>query len=290
MIRKVMKAGGIGLILLGLIGCIQVDTLIKVKPDGSGTVKETFMMSKETVQMMKGMTEQMMEGMAEPGEETSAKKPEQKKAEESFSLFDEAKLKQEVGNMGEGVTYVSGKALSTEGFEGYEAVFAFTDINKLKLNQNPSDNVPSDSSQNGSEEEEHVTFRFTKGKPATLSLKLPEEEPEKKDEVAKSAEPSPEEQQEAAMVLQQMKSMFKGMKIAMAIEVEGAVVETNATHVDGSRITIMELDFGKLLEMPEKLAQFSELQPESVEDAKEFMKDIPGFKVDMNKELTIKFK
>jgi hypothetical protein len=289
MMRKVMKAGGIALILLGLVGCIQVDTLIKVKPDGSGTVKETFMMSKETVQMMEGMMQEMMGGTEEPGEEQSAEKPEQEQAKESFSLFDEAKLKQEVGNMGEGVSYVSGKAVSTEGFEGYEAVFAFTDINKLKLNQNPSDNVPSDSSQSGSEEEqEYVSFHFTKGKPATLSIKMPEEEPEKGD--AKPAEQSAEDQQEAAMVLQQMKSMFKGMKIAMAVEVEGAVVETNATHVDGSRITIMELDFGKLLEMPEKLVQFSELQPESVEDAKEFMKDLPGFKVDMNKELTIKFK
>jgi hypothetical protein len=42
--------------------------------------------------------------------------------------------------------------------------------------------------------------------------------------------------------------------------------------------------------MPEKLMEFSQLEPDSVEDAKAFMKDIPGFKVDMNKELTIKFK
>ena len=120
---------------------------------------------------------------------------------------------------------------------------------------------------------------------------MPEDEPDGKDDASKPGEmgkPSAEEQQQAAMVLAQMKSMFKGMKIAMAVEVEGSVVETNATHMDGSRVTIMELDFGKLLEMPEKLVQFSQIQPDSVEDAKAFMKDIPGFKVDMNKKLTIK--
>jgi hypothetical protein len=195
--------------------------------------------------------------------------------------------------MGEGVSYVSGKKISTDTFEGYEAVFAFTDINKVKLNQNPSDNVPSEPSQGGSDKpEEYVTFRFKKGKPATLSVKMPEQEPDDKDDAAKPdemGETSAEEQQQAAMMLAQMKNMFEGMKIAMVIEVEGSVVETNATHVDGSRITMMELDFGKLLEMPEKLLQFSQLQPESVEDAKAFMKDIPGFKVDMNKELTVKF-
>jgi hypothetical protein len=298
MIRQVMKAVGIGLILLSFLGCIQVDTLIKVKSDGSGTIEETVMMSKEMVQMMEGMMKQMMEGMAEgieeAGNKPSEKKPEQEQAMESFDLFDEAKLKQEAGDMGEGVTYVSGKKISTDTFEGFEAVYAFADINKLKLNQNPSDNMPSDPSQSGSEEkEEYVTFQFTKGKPATLSVKLPEDEPDKKEDAPKPEEMpelSAEEQQQAAMMLQQMKSMFKGMKIAMAIEVEGNVVETNATHVDGSRVTIMELDFGKLLEMPEKLMEFSQLEPDSVEDAKAFMKDIPGFKVDMNKELTIKFK
>jgi hypothetical protein len=163
----------------------------------------------------------------------------------------------------------------------------------LKLNQNPSNNVPSNPSAGDSEEkEEYVTFCFTKGKPATLRVKLPEEEPGEKGDTAKPDEmegPSEDEQQQAAMMLAQMKSMFKGMKIAMAIEVDGNLVETNATHVQGSRVTIMELDFGKLLEMPEKLMQFSQMQPETVEDAKAFMKDIPGFKVDMNTELTIKF-
>lgn len=294
MIRQVMKAGGIGLILFGLVGCLQADTLIKVKPDGSGTIEETFMMSKEVVGLMTGMMEQMTEGMAEPGEEPPAEQPEQKQVKDAFKLFDEAKLKQEAGAKGEGVTYVSGKAISTDTFEGYSAVFAFADINKLTLNQNPSDSVPSDPSANGSEKkEEYVTFHFTKGAPATLMVKLPEEKPVKKDDAAKSAEtpePSAAEQQEAEMMLAQMKTMFKGMKIAMAIEVQGAVVQTNATHREGSRITLMELDFGKLLEMPEKLTQFSQLQPETLEDAKKFMKDLPGIKAEMNKEVTIKFK
>jgi hypothetical protein len=42
--------------------------------------------------------------------------------------------------------------------------------------------------------------------------------------------------------------------------------------------------------MPEKLLQFSQLEPETLEDAKKFMKDLPGIKVEMNKEVMIKFK
>jgi hypothetical protein len=289
-----MKAGGIGLILLSLVGCLQVDTLIKVKPDGSGTIEETFMMSKEVVQLMKEMAEQIMEGLAEPETGPPSKQPKQKQAKQSFDLFDEAKLKQETDARGGGVTYVSGKKISTDTFEGYKAIYAFADINQLKLNQNPSNSVPSGPGGSGSEnKQEYVTFRFTKGRPATLIVRLSDEKPDENDDAAKSAEapkPSPADNQQSEMMLAQMKKMFKDMKIAMAIEVQGAVVQTNATHREGSRITMMELDFGKLLQMPEKLVQFSQIQPETLEDAKKFMKDLPGIKAEMNREVTIKFK
>ncbi|UCD87378.1 MAG: hypothetical protein JSV01_06380 [Desulfobacterales bacterium] len=293
MIKKVMKAGGIGLILLSLVGCLQVDTLVKVKPDGSGTIEETFMMSKEVAQLIKEMAEQMMEGLAEPEKGQPSKQPKQKQAKESFDLFDEAKLKQEADGKGEGVTYVSGKKIATDTFEGYKAIYAFANINKLKLNQNPSDSMPSEPSGSGSEKQEYVTFHFTKGRPATLIVRLPDVKPDEKDDATKSAEaskPSPADNKQSEMMLAQMKKMFKDMKIAMAIEVQGAVVQTNATHREGSRITMMELDFNKLLQMPEKLVQFSQLQPETLEDAKKFMKDLPGIKAEMNKEVTIKFK
>jgi hypothetical protein len=108
--------------VFSLTGCFQVETLIRVKPDGSGTIEETFMMNKAIMQMMGGMLTQMGEG-------AGAQQPEQQILKEAFSLFDDAKLKQEAGDKGEGVTYVSGRRLSTETFEGYQATYAFTDIN-----------------------------------------------------------------------------------------------------------------------------------------------------------------
>ena len=279
--------------LLGLVGCLQVDTLIKVKPDGSGSIEETFMMSKEVVQLMQEMAGQMMGGLAVPETGQPSKQPEKQQTKQSFDIFDEAKLKQEANAKGEGITYVSGEKISTDTFEGYKAVYAFADINQLKLNQNPSSSVPSGPSGSSSEDkEEYVTFAFTKGRPATLIVRLSDETSDEKHDVVKPADapkPSPADNQQSEVMLAQMKKMFKDMKIAMAIEVQGAVVQTNATHREGSRITMMELDFGKLLQMPEKLVQFSQMQPETLEDAKKFMKDLPGIKAEMNKEVTIKF-
>ena len=91
------------------------------------------------------------------------------------------------------------------------------------------------------------------------------------------------------MAMAQMKEMFNGMKITMDIELIGDVVETNATYQSGSRITMMELDFDKLLENPDKLEQMSQLQPETLEETKKLMKDLPGMKVEMNREIEIKF-
>ena len=87
-----------------------------------------------------------------------------------------------------------------------------------------------------------------------------------------------------------MSQMFKGMRIAIAIEVEGAIVETNATHRKGSRVTLMEMDFDKLLENQEKFKLFAESKPETFEETKALMKDLPGIKVEMNPEVQIKFK
>jgi hypothetical protein len=272
---------------------LQVNTLIKVKPDGSGTIEETFLISKEFVQLIKEMTEQMVTGLTEQGGNQSAQKSTKKQAEEFFDIFDENKLKKEAIKKGEGVTYVSGKKVTTDKFEGYKAIYAFTDINKLKLNQNPSESIPSDPSgnNNGSEKKkEFVTFHLTKGHPSTLIVRLPADKGDDKSMPSEETETVQTDNQQSEMMMAQIEKIFEGMKITMAIEIQGSIVETNATHREGSRITMMELDFGKLLQMPEKLKQFGQLKPESLEDAKKLMKNLPGIKVELNKEVTIKFK
>jgi hypothetical protein len=83
--------------------------------------------------------------------------------------------------------------------------------------------------------------------------------------------------------------MFEGMKLTMVIEVQGNVVQTNATHREGSRITVMDLDFGKLLGKPEQLAGMKALRMQSLDDAKQALKAIPGMRIDLNDELTVSF-
>ena len=57
------------LLILMFSGCLQVETTISVKSDGSGTVSRTFMMQKEILEMMKSMG-----GLGDEGGDTEEKR------------------------------------------------------------------------------------------------------------------------------------------------------------------------------------------------------------------------
>jgi hypothetical protein len=305
--KKLLVFGFIVIFLPFLTGCIQVDTLIKVKPDGSGVIEETFLMNKTFVQQIKVMMEQMAQQMEQQMEQQTDKQvsegmqegkrkqaKEAQKKPESFDIFNEKELKERAGELGEDVTYVSGSKITTDEYEGYKAIYAFKDIQKIRINQNPGEKVPSGPQQGetgAQTQKEHITFIHTKGKPSVLLIKLPEQKPEEKPETVPEDQPaSPTDDKQAEAAMEQMKGLFEGMKIAVTVEVEGNIIETNATYREGSKVTLMELDFGKLIQMPEAFKKFSLAQPETLEETKQFMKDIPGIKVEFNREINITFK
>jgi len=48
--KRVIRYAAVLLALVCLAGCIQVDILVKVKPDGSGAVEESILITKATMQ------------------------------------------------------------------------------------------------------------------------------------------------------------------------------------------------------------------------------------------------
>ena len=52
----------------------------------------------------------------------------------------------------------------------------------------------------------------------------------------------------------------------------------------------MNIDFNELLKDKDRLNKLNSLQPDTLEDTKEIMKDIPGMKVDLKNKIIIKFK
>jgi tetratricopeptide (TPR) repeat protein len=280
--KQAVRFGGIALVLVCLAGCIEVSTVVRVRPDGSGTIEETLLISKTAMRqveaMMQGMTAQMAGPHSGPGQFS-----------EEFKVLDEAQLRKSAGEMGEGVAYVSSEKITTSEAEGYRATFAFADINKLRLDTSPSDKRPSGLGNKTKDQEALATFRFDRGPPAILRVMLPEELTCENLQPPEMADTRMADDPQAAEIAQKMKEMFKAMKMKIALEVEGNIIRTNATHREGSRITLMELDFDKLLENEENLKKISQQKPQNAEEARDLLKDVPGIKVEFNPELRVEF-
>ncbi len=253
-------------------GCLQIDAVVKVKPDGSGTIEQKVMMGGEIVSQMKSMASAFGSDKS-PG---------------AGGLYDEKKLKARATEMGPGVTYVSGKMeKAADGSEGYVAVYAFNDISKLKLKASPADfgSEQGGLKIKGSSEEAPLTFKFTKGKPATLTIVNPRAGPDAKK--AEAAKDQADAMQDA--MLPMMQQMLKDMRMNVSVEVAGKIVETNAQWREGSRVTVMDVEMNRILADPAKFKAMTKIKNPSSAEAKALISSVPGIKVETADTVTIQF-
>ena len=60
--------------------------------------------------------------------------------------------------------------------------------------------------------------------------------------------------------------MFQGFKVNIDLQVDGKIVKTNADHVKGSKVTLLEMDLGALLADEAKLREVQKvLGPERLD-------------------------
>jgi hypothetical protein len=263
-----------------LTGCISSYTLVKVNPTGAGTLEQTTLISPMMVGMMSGMAQSM------GGEEGKKTKP-----PTIADLFKEEELRNAAANMGQGVRYVGSKPAKAEGREGVIATYAFDDVTKLSVNQGmkaPGGNGSSVKATN----ESPIVFAMTPGTGGSkvLTITMPEG---KKDATAKPAKPegAPDMKDMPPEALAMMKSMFQGAKVAIDVEVAGQLIKSNSPHVTGSRVTLMEVDLGAMMEDPTKLQQMQALGPgASFDEARKVLADVKGVKLPASRVTTIEFK
>jgi hypothetical protein len=263
-----------------LTGCISSYTLVKVNPTGAGTLEQTTLISPMMVGMMSGMAQSM------GGEEGKKTKP-----PTIADLFKEEELRNAAANMGQGVRYVGSKPAKAEGREGVIATYAFDDVTKLSVNQGmkaPGGNGSSVKATN----ESPIVFAMTPGTGGSkvLTITMPEG---KKDATAKPAKPegAPDMKDMPPEALAMMKTMFQGAKVAIDVEVAGQLIKSNSPHVTGSRVTLMEVDLGAMMEDPAKLQQMQALGPgASFDEARKVLADVKGVKLPASRVTTIEFK
>jgi hypothetical protein len=276
--KNIVKMMTLLLVTCGLAGCFQVDQKITLSPDGSGTIEETLMVSSMIANSMSAMSD----SMAQQGEATDKK---DKTPPAKQSMFKEDDIRKKAENYGPDVSFVKMERIANQQFEGYKAVYSFKNINNVRLEQgNPG--MPGQSQQ-ATDSTKGIKFVFTPGKTARLVVKQPKKETTAEetatDKPAAAAETPPEQ-------LAMIRQMFNGMRVSSTLIIKGNVIKSNATHRSGSTIVLADIDFGKILDKPELLAQMASIQPGDQAAAMEMMKKLPGMKIDLNEELQVSFK
>ena len=249
-------------LLSGLVlgGCIQFETLVTVERGGTGTVTERFVMSGEVVEMLAAMTP---EG-------------------ETFQIMDREQLAADAAKYGQGVTMVSAEPLETTFGQGYEVRYAFEDITQLRLDQDPRGKVP-DGGGSPDTDPTYVTFEMKADNEVVVHLPL--QEPD-----APEAEPQPEDLGEpSAEELEMIKAMFQDMRMAIHLAVDGSITDTNATHVEGSKVILVDLSFGELVSDPDALAMMMQHEPQNLADMKKLAQTVPGLKMEFEPTVTVRF-
>jgi len=260
-----------------LSGCIEMHTVITVNKDGSGLIEENIFIGKEIIKMFK---------------EFAAAFADSTQPQQEFNLFEDEKIKAKTSDFGEGIEFVSMENIVTDEKEGYKAIYKFKDLNKVKVNQDPSDEMPMAEPKEGSEKtNEYVFFKFITGNPNRIVFKLPDEtkKEEENTKQIKTDDTTATNVEADSSDLESMVKFMKDMKAKFEIRVDGKITNTNATHVDGNTVTLFDIDFAQLISDKEKLEEFKKFNPNSFEEVKKLVSGIPGIKVELNKEVYIEF-
>ncbi|MEM8953094.1 MAG: hypothetical protein AAGD22_02985 [Verrucomicrobiota bacterium] len=275
---------------LMLTGCIQSESTVTVKPDGSGTIVTQTTMGGALVQMMQGMTQQLG---GEAGSRPS-----------NPLLPDEEKLKATAADFGVGVTFIGIEEINDpNGSVGSKVTYAFDNINAVKVAPEDAFGAMSELSEmseqmagaagdNSSQskaasKKDPITFSFTPGSPASLTINMPAPDPESLAPNSTKSEPTGTPDPTQLAMAQQM---LGDMRFGLVVAVEGEVVESNATYQDGNNTTIFSMEMGKMLADPANITKMQALENEdNFHRIKNSLQDIDGMKFEGEEAITIKF-
>jgi len=255
-----------------LVGCLQLETTINVKKDGSGTINEKVLMSKTFVNMIKEFAQAFQDSAST----------------EEFAFFKDDEIIADAKDYGDDVKYVSHTVINIDQWEGFQAVYSFNDITKIKIQPDPDSKVGmGDEGTEPTKEKEYYFFKFKRGDVSELTIDRPDIDfasDSNEDVESDTSEQNDEEMGEEFV------KMMEGMKINIALQVEGQIASTNATYVDGSKITLMQMDFGEMMKNKESFKEFQNKEPKNREEMKEILEKFPGMKIEIEKPISVKFK
>ncbi len=259
---------------LTLPSCLQQATTVHLNKDGSGTLVEETTFGAQMVAMV-----EQLAGMGGDKGKDPIKE-----------LASPDKAKARAAALGTGVTVAKVEAIELNGNKGARATYHFADINQLKLSisgglQEAMPKPPGAPADKPSKEKP-TTFKYAAG---VLTITTPEHnKPDgaELDKAPPAGAPDMGDEQMEPM----MKQMMGDMKMSLKLVMEPGIAQTNATHVEGNTVTLMEMDMGKVMETPGAIKKLQSVDQKNPQKALAALKDFKGIKMEPQQEITIKLK
>jgi hypothetical protein len=251
------------LVAVSCSGCFQMTTVMKINGDGSGTVEHRMLFTTQALAQIKQFG--ALGGRGQAVDPTS-----------------EQQAREMAAALGPGVTYVSSTPVKTPTGEGRDAIYSFTDVSQIRVATQPAPpggvtiRTPTLTT-----DVDTVTFSMARdpGGNPVLHVNVPESALVQG--ISTNAATLPQQ-------LPMIKTMLAGAYITLMVEPAGTLVRASTPHVDGQRVTLLEVDLDTLLKDPDAL--LARVQAAKTHDeVKKALEDVPGLKLTIAPEITIEF-
>ncbi len=245
------------------MGCISSGVTVKVNKDGSGEIIQTFKIKRDFVGFLS-----MSEEPTDP------------------NLIDREALELAAQSMGQGVSLVKVEPMTDSSpYAGYKAYYKFKDISTIKVSASPSTSPEAVSEENN----DWIKFDFKKGSTSKLTMYLSGMADEDTQESSISEEGGEMEASADEGLGDQLKDIYKDMHYWMTFEFNVKITDTNASFLDGSKITIFDMNFEKIVENDELFKKVTNDDPGSMKEYKDELATAGVF-IDDQDEITVSFK
>ena len=261
---------------LASAGCFSMSALVTVKPDGSGTIAQTILVNEKTAAQFGQFAGAMAKQHGVPGAENM---PLESLAGREF--ISEGMVQAMAAQMGAGVRLVSSDPLRDGVMQGRRALFAFDDIATVRLAQGGPPGTPGAQGQ--------VTFGFEKlpNGNAAVTIRIPAFSPGRMFQMPPEAAGMQADPQMAAAMVGMIKPMLQGMRIDIAVGVDGRVVRSSTPVGEAGRLTLLSVDMDEMMAKSDFLKNMT--PPATVEEGRRRLQNTPGVKVVMEPEIVIEF-
>jgi hypothetical protein len=196
---------------------------IVVSGDGSATVIDTALFSRSTVSFF----DELVNAVDSTG------------ASESPTMWSDSSLQSRATTMGNNIVFLSATKIQIDSFIGYTALYKAAHVSDLQIDKSAFHSRINEASQQDATPNAQAHFVYTDHMLTILNPPyMPHYEPS--DTTLNDTE-----------TLQQLESaqlLLADLSVSIRIRISGTIVETNAQHLAGNDITLIDFHFAELID------------------------------------------